>query len=340
MRETVLANSAVVCAVLSMTALASQAHAAGCTPGPGTTIVAMPTCDYGIPARSTDLLLVPKVCRTPVDGKLLERHAVEVRSATGARIGQASLPAVPVQALAPVPLPGVLLGGPYPLLVSANGIAALEARAGRAELVFEPTGKLLGVARLGEVLAIVEVAAPDEHFPKGSIEWTVLDYGAGEVIGQLQLAGQDLEGLSLRPSAAGGVEAVLERQLPAGPKEPAKKVEVVAPVRDRLGKTAAPGGTLVAKVRPLTRVAEPAAKPGPGQCFVLAPTTSILIGQPRLVVSPVLARSVQATGGESLTVPGPDACLALQELDDKGNAWAWFQTAAGARELRPQRCVR
>lgn len=340
MGRTRLTNSAVITAILVAAAVSGQAHAAGCAAGPGTTIAATPNCDYGVPARSADLLLVPKVCRTPVEGKLFERQAVEVRSATGARIGQAALSAVAVKESAPLPHPGVLLGGAYPLLVSASGIAALDARAGRAEVVYEPTGKLLGVARLGEVLAIVEAVPAEERFPKGSIEWTVLDYGAGEVIGQLQLAGQDLEALALRPSAGGGIEAVLERQLPAGPKQPAKKVEVVAQVRDGHGKTAAPGGTLAAKVRPLTRAAELATHAGPGQCAVLAPTTSILIGQPRLVVSPVESRSVKVAGGESLATPGPDTCLALQELDDKGNAWAWFRTATGGRELRPQRCTR
>jgi len=338
MRKSVLAKAAVMLGLLPI-----QAQAGECKPGSGTTIAALPNCDYGVPARSADLLLVPKICRTPVEGKLFERQAVEVRSVTGARIGQAALPAVLVQEATPMPHPGVLLGGAYPLLVSANGIAVLDARAGRAELVYEPTGKLLGVARLGEVLAIVELIAPDEHFPNGAIEWTVLDYGASEVIGQLQLAGQDLDGLSLRPTAGGGIEAVLERQLPARAKEPAKKIEVVAQVRDGQGKTAAPGATLVAKVQTLTRVATRVASwtvAGPGQCGLLPPTTTILMGQPRLVVGSVEARSVKLAGGESLAAPGPDACLAVQELDDKGNAWAWFRTTTGARELRPQRCTR
>jgi hypothetical protein len=317
--------------------------AAPCVAGTGTTLVAQANCDYGVPARSGDLLLVPKVCRTPVEGKLFERHAVEVRhGTTGAKQGQAALTAVAVQAAAPLPAPGVLLGGEYPLLVLPAGIAALEPRAGKAELVYEPQGLLLGVARHGEVLAIVEVAAPDEHFPKGAIEWTVLDYGAGEVIGQMRLAGQDLEGLSLRTAAGGGLEAVLERVAPTAKgavHDPAKHIEIVAPVRDAQGKPAAPGGALQAKVRPLGPRLAVAAKAGPGQCALLPATTSVLIGRPKLVLSPVPARTVAATGDASmLPVPGMEGCLGIQELDDQGRAWAWFKPATGPHELRPLRC--
>lgn len=329
---------------LLFVALPLPAFAGPCQPGTGTTLVAQANCDYGVPARSGPLLLVPKVCRTPVDGKLFERHAVEVRDGqTGAKQGQAALTAVAVQAASPLPAPGVLLGGEYPLLVLPHGIAALEPRAGKAELVFEPEGKLLGVARHGEVLAIVEVAAADEHFPKGAIDWTVLDYGAGDVIGQARLAGLDLEGLSLRSAAGGGLEAVLERAAPPGKdgKDAGKRLEIVAPVRDGQGKTAAPGGALQAKVR--TVAAKPAAvvKVAPGQCAQLAPATSVLIGRTRLVVSAVEGRNVAAGAeGAAVPVPGLEGCLAVQELDEQGRAWAWVKPATGPHELRPVRCAK
>jgi hypothetical protein len=302
--------------VMLATMAAAPAYAIECKPAGSTVLVASTGCDYGVPARSGELLLVPKVCRLPLDGKLLDRHSVEVRLAsTGAKVGQASLPPAQVKdAKVPLPQPGMLLGGAFPLLVLPVGIAAIEGRSGRAELVFEPQGRLLGVARLGEVLAVVEEMPADDGFPKGSLEWTVLDFGAGDVLGSLRLAGVDLAGLALRTPASGGLEAVLERTA-AG-----KHVEVVAMVRDAAGKTMAPGGTLAGKVRPLLASLSMAAS----GCEILAPANSVVLARPRLVVAGAPAAA--------------SVCLAVTEVDGQGRGFAWWQTATGSRELRTMTC--
>ena len=233
----------VFCLAISLVFLPAYARALDCTVAPASSpMAALAGCVHGAPVRQGDLILVPRVCHLTVNGVQLDRRTVDVRNGeTGARVGQTSLPQAPVS---PTQFsPGTILPGDPPLLVYPGGIAAIDARANRAEVSFEPQGKLVGAARHGDLLFVAEQQPPDKNFANGSLALTVIDQEAGEVLGDLQIAGIALDSLALRTTQGKGVELALTRQ------EKGKPVELVAPLRDAAGKSVVKNGALAARVR-------------------------------------------------------------------------------------------
>jgi hypothetical protein len=177
---------------------------------PGATAPQLPNCRFGEPIAAltsgtpANTQLVAKVCLHKNGDQRLIRHSVELRAAqTGARLQQASLPATPTTTDA-LPAPALVLPGSPPLLVLPHGIAAADLRLGSAELVFEAQGKLLGAARDGDLLTLVEEApAGDDRGGAPQLEWTVLDLEAGQVIGQAVLAGAAVDSVVLRRDKSG-----------------------------------------------------------------------------------------------------------------------------------------
>lgn len=312
-----------------VSALPGQAWAWTCAAAEQAAMTAAAGCVHGAPVRSAELVLVPRVCRIVMGAKTLDRHTVDVRNATtGARVGQASLAPVEVAAGSPMPAVANVLGGPLPLLVHGAGIGAIDTKSGHIESVFESDSGLLAVARAGEVLAIVEKMAPDKHFPKGGVEWTVLDYGSGELLGQLQVAGPDADGVELRVTAGKGLETTLLRKFGA------KRVALVAAVRDQTGKNLAVDGALTAKARD---AALPTVGAGTG-CAVLAPGDSVRGDLPAFSVAEDPARWSAAACTSKAAVSGTAACLALIEPDARGESFGWFAPAQGKAELRAVHC--
>lgn len=164
----------------------------------------LPNCRFGEPVAAVhsgtpaNTQLVSKVCLHRSGTQRLIRHSMEVRSPqTGARLQQASLPATPTTTDA-LPAPALVLPGSPPLLVLPHGIAAADLRLGSAELVFEAQGQLLGAARDGDLLALVEALATGDRGGAPQLEWTVLDLEAGQVVGQALLAAAPVESVALR----------------------------------------------------------------------------------------------------------------------------------------------
>ena len=176
---------------------------------PGATAPQLPNCRFAEPVAAlsggapANTQLVAKVCLHKSGDQRLIRHSVELRAAqTGARLQQASLPATPTTTDA-LPAPALVLPGSPPLLVLPHGIAAADLRLGSAELVFEAQGKLLGAARDGDLLALVEALALGDRGGAPQLEWTVLDLEAGQVIGQAVLAGAAVDSVVLRRDKSG-----------------------------------------------------------------------------------------------------------------------------------------
>ena len=296
-------------------------------------------CRYGAPVVVDRTLFVPKACRLPLAGKTIERHAVELRDATtGAKLGQASLPAKPALS-ARAPAPGALIGGPYPLFVWSGGIAAIDVSSKRARVVFEPTGRLAGVARYGEVLSIVDRLPTSAQLPTGGIEWTVLDFGAGELLGQLHLTNATLLDVGF-----GKEKGVLIGWIGvAGKKGPA---DLVAVIRDKDGKMAAKGGRLQARaerrsgrVMALTSGAS-FAPTGPTKarsgdvCVVLTGRDPVLTDGVLVDISAAGGRG-PAAATQTLNIPG---CLAATPSTLGGLVWAWSRGKAAGPVLSAYQC--
>ncbi len=320
--------------VLPLLFLPFPLHALDCAPAPKSSpMAALPGCVHGAPVRQGDLILVPRVCRLSVEGTGVPKHEVERRTVdvrngeTGARVAAVSLPMGPIAADQFVP--GTVLPGEPPLLVYPTGIAAIDPRANRAEVSFEAQGKLVGAARLGDLLLVVEAQAPDKTFGNGSLALTVIDQEAGEVLGDLQVAGMALDALALRGTTGKGAELALVRQ------EKGKSVELVAPLRDAAGKSLVKKGALAGRVQPFT----PAVATPPG-CVLLPASSSALVARSLLTVRDgKLERDVP--GGLSVvTTPATDACFAVGGLAQTGaeqTGMAWFDRA-GKAQLQAVRC--
>ncbi|MFZ4580375.1 MAG: hypothetical protein ACOYOB_18480, partial [Myxococcota bacterium] len=249
----------------------ARAHAWTCQPVAVAPMASMPGCDYGVPVRSEGRLLVPRVCRVDVGTQKVERHTVEVRNAlTLERTLQASLPASPVREGRPMPAVGQILGGPYPLFVHAGGIAAIDARQGRLEPVFEPTGRMRGVARWGDVLALVE-ELPKAEGVEASLAWTILDYDSGQVLGEVPLAGTGLSALTVR-KVGDTIEAAVVRELKG------QRGEWVAVVRDKDGKPrVGKDGALDVQWCPIEVAKAQTVQPVPGGCSLLGEAVAVLV---------------------------------------------------------------
>jgi len=311
-------------------ALSRPMLAWSCTAGDAPAMATTPGCVHGAPARSGDTLLIPRICRTSLQGKTFDRHTVDIRNATtGARVGQASLPPSEPKAGAPLAQVAQILGGPWPLLVHPGGIGAVDAKASRIEAVFESDSGLNAVARLGDVLTIVEKMLPDKQFPKGGLEWTVLDYGAGEMLGQLQLAGGPAEAVALKATTGGGIEAALYRSV-AG-----KRFALIAQVIDSAGKHAA-DAAMRAKVVEVPGLSRPPAAAG---CAVLATAAAIRVDVLGFSTSDDPARNAPAVASAGhASVTSASTCLAILEPDTRGDTFGWFAAAGGKAELRAVHC--
>ncbi len=305
------------------------AHALECAPAPGTSpMSALPGCIHGAPVRQGDLILVPRVCQVTVNGAPVARRTVDVRNGdTGARVGQVSLP--PGTLPADQFTPGAVLPGEPPLLVYPTGIAAIDPRANRAEVSFEAQGKLVGVARSGDLLLVVEAQAADKQFGNGSLQLTVIDQEAGDVVGDLQLAGTALDALTLRPTTGQGVELALMRQ------EKGKPAELVAPLRDASGKSVVKNGALTAKIRPATGLG-----PQPKACALWGPQSSTVLARLPLQVRDGKWERGALDGLSDVTAPAHDACVLVGALAAKGAeqvGMGWFDRA-GQAQLQAVRC--
>ena len=326
-------------APIAASLLAAPTQAATRCTATGATIRTLSMCRYGAPVVVNRTLFVPKACRLPLAGKTIERHAVELRDATtGKKIGQASLPAKPAHS-AQAPAPGALIGGPYPLFVWSGGIAAIDVSSKRARVVFEPTGRLAGVARYGEVLSIVDRLPMSTKLPTGGLEWTVLDFGAGELLGQLHLTNATLidVGFGKEKGLLMGWIGV------SGKKGPA---DLVAVIRGKDGKVVAKGGRLQARaerrsgrVMALTSGASlaPAGSGKPGAGDVCA----VLTGRDPVLTDAVLV-DISAAGGRgpvkanrTLDIAG---CLAATPAGRGGLVWAWTRGKAGGPVLGAYQC--
>lgn len=281
-------------------------------------------CQYGLPVRVGRALLVAKACRIPMAEGAVSRHAVEIRdAATGKRLGQASLPATKASPDGEVPKVGTLLGGAFPLYVFAGGIGAIDHAARRAELVFEPTGRLMALARAGEVLAVIDALPADATFPNGSLEWTVLDFGKGEMLGQARLAGSDVDGTALA-QRGDGLHALLDVTGKKGP------LTLAAHLRDKKGKQITSSGLLRPKVETRRKPGtSPAAKVAGATCPVVNVGDAVRTTQPVLVVDGAGAGPAAAAIQGWLTIATTATCLAASAVGADGVAWAWLR--AGKR---------
>lgn len=207
----------------------------------------LPNCRLGEPLAAGNIgapantQLLAKVCLHKSGDQRLIRHSVELRSTqSGARLQQASLPATPTTTDA-LPAPALVLPGSPPLLVLPHGIAAADLRLGSAELVFEAQGQLLGAARDGDLLALVEALPLGDRGGPPQLEWTVLDLEAGQVIGQAVVAGAAVENLALRREKSGVYTELRLR----GPK---KSLVVRADVLGPDGKSLVKNGQLAVQI--------------------------------------------------------------------------------------------
>lgn len=207
----------------------------------------LPNCRLGEPVAAVNTgapantQLLAKVCLHKSGDQRLIRHSVELRSTqSGARLQQASLPATPTTTDA-LPAPALVLPGSPPLLVLPHGIAAADLRLGSAELVFEAQGQLLGAARDGDLLALVEALPLGDRGGPPQLEWTVLDLEAGQVIGQAVVAGAAVENLALRREKSGVYTELCLR----GPK---KSLVVRADILGPDGKSLVKNGQLAVQI--------------------------------------------------------------------------------------------
>lgn len=303
-------------------------HALECAPLPATApMAALPGCVHGAPVRQGDLILVPRVCQLTVNGAQVFRRTVDVRNGeTGARVGAVSLP--PGAIAAEQFVPGAVLPGDPPLLVYPTGIAAIDARANRAEVSFEAQA-LVGVARYGDLLLVVEAQPADKQFGNGSLQLTVIDQEAGEVLGDLQIAGTALDALALRATQGKGVELTLARD------DKGKPVALVAPLRDAAGKSLVKNGALAAKVQPATALTTTAIG-----CALLPAPASAVVAQAAVLVRDGKLERGKLPGLSLVTMPPTDACMLVGALAATGAeriGMAWFDRA-GKAQLQAVRC--
>ncbi len=317
--------------------LLASASELTCAPGPLLLASALPSCSYGPPVISGESILIPKVCLHDSGGGKVLRHSVEARSlATGARQNQAALPAQATTTEA-LPAAGTLLPGTQALLVVPQGIAACDFQRGSAELVFESQGSLLGAARSGDVLMLVEALPGEGKAKPPRLEWTVLDLESEKLLGQVLMAGTTIEGLALQRSGA-ALTAVLWQVIGG------RRQQVSAAVLSASGQLLAKDGDLALR---LEAAPEPTAAPGfwpqTAFCPVAVAERGALAGRPAWVVGaggqPQQRRSaVDPLQVRRLAWRTPQVCLGAALAAGATRGAAWLQTASGGAELRTIVC--
>lgn len=309
-----------------------------CAPSPLVLATALGGCSYGPPVISGESVLLPKVCLHDSGGGKVVRHSVEARSLqTGARQNQAALPAQPTTTDA-LPAPGTVLPGAQALLVVPQGIAACDFQRGSAELVYEAQGLLLGAARSGDVLALVESLPAEGKGKPARLEWTVLDLEAASVLGQVLLAGASIDGVALQRKGA-AITAILWQQIGG------RRQQVSAAVYSDAGKPMAKDGDLTLQVTKSAESASPVGNwPLQGFCPVALADRGALVGRPAMVVlgaaGAVSGRgaSVDPAQVEQLALPGADTCLGAALASGATRGAAWLKTDKGAVVLRAMHC--
>ena len=320
--------------------VAPQALAATwtCAPTPTVLVAGLGNCRYGPAVITGEAVLVPKVCLHETGGAKVLRHSVESRRLdTGARLNQASLPAQPTSSQ-DLPPPGSILAGTAPLLVVPQGIAACDLQSGSAELVYEAQGRLLGAARNGDVLALVEALPPEGRGKPARLEWTVLDLEGASVIGQVLVAGASIEGVALQRTGK-ALTAVLW-QVAGG-----RRQQMMAAVYSDSGAPLAKQGDLSVSVTngPNT-AADQQSWPQVGFCPTAMPQRGALAGRPAMAiqggpaVAGNLAASIDPQQVERLLLPGPFTCFGAALASSPARGVAWLKTAKGGAELRALRC--
>ena len=294
---------------------------AACRPASGAAIPVPVGCEVGAPIRPGELLRWPRACRLLVEAKSIDRHTIELRDLrTGQRRAQISLPASP--AAGEAPRVGALVAGALPLYVHAAGVTAIDIAGRKAEAVHEAEHGLLGFARLGDWLAIVEAVPPDSALPQGGVQWTVLDSEAGRLLGEARIAGRGLLGLGVAKAPVAGKIIVWLRM--TGRKGEADLVATI----DAAG---VGEGEAVPILRPVPGTA-PSASPlivgetaarAAGRCAVVDGYEPLVLERPFVRVS-ATAQRVPASGlamveGDCLvtTPPSEDATWALRMRDGR-----------------------
>lgn len=295
-----------------------------------------PSCEEGMPVVVGEFVLVPRACRLELEGKAIVRHTVELRDTkTATRRGQTSLPPMPAPAGTDLPAVGAILGGPFPLFVWPGGIATVDVALRKMEVVLEPTHRLVAIARLGEVLSVVEAMPADERFTAGSLHWTVLDFGSAKVLGELRVAGQDLRGLGIEPMAGRKHPVWLQMHGTKG------LMDLVAQLDATGADDGAPAPGIVATaVAPRDHVDLhgsdwSAGTPAAGTCAALTGRDAILTATPPARIRPTPAAPV--VPGRSRGTVQMAGCLIASVPDAEGTAWGWILGPSGP-VLSPLRC--
>ncbi|MSP91290.1 MAG: hypothetical protein EXR79_05745 [Myxococcales bacterium] len=296
-----------------------------CVAAPGEVVTVVPGCSYGLPEIVGDRLAIPKACRFDVGGRLVDRHTVEIRHAyTGKRIGQAALPhRVATPESEPLGV-GKLLPGVPLLLAHAGGLAAVDVFAQVAEPAFETGGRLVGVARSGDRLVLVELASAATA-TAARLDVALLDLEAGLLVAEGALRAP---GVVADVALEGNGRAVRIGLAHAGER-------LVATLTAQPGK----GDTAGTFDFRLTKSAPSVAAPTlPGGCAVatsqggpLAPAA--VDGSGTLGVGPALVGSNMAGGSSPATAwanwRGPEECGVIVGPLTGPSVWAWMRTVPG-----------
>lgn len=288
-------------------------------------------CRVGAPVRLGELVAVPRVCRLSLQGRAVERHTIEWRDiATLRSRGKASLPPSDAVAGAAVAEVGALLVGDPPLYVWAGGVAALDLGGRRLEAVMTADHAIAGVARRGDLLAVVEAHPADTTFAAGSLAWTVLDSGSGKMLGARRVAGTALAALGIEAPTGARAEVWLRMAGKDG-------------LRDLVGAVALPGvedgvpvPAIAVKVVPARATAAVAGPPG--RCGMLVPATAAVVAHP-VAAGGAGTAAIAAVTAEHAACAQCAGCLGVLAPQDDGSSVAMVVASTGPA-LQALRCLR
>jgi hypothetical protein len=278
-------------------------------------------CTWGPPARVDGRLVVPKACRIQLGKRAVVRHSVEIRDiTTGKRLAQASLPSAPAAGDAP-PQVGAILGGPYPLYVHSGGVAAVAVRARRMEAVHEAEGTLVGLARHGEVLAVVERVPAGEG--ASATVWSLLDFGNGQELGTARLAAGAVVAVGFEARGK-ALDATLQLRAKGD-----NELVFRHALRDAKGAHAPVSPQFAPKAQTVHRPEQAprpcATAPTRACATLLDPALSVLPERPELRIGPAGCVTHPPARTETLTLAEPTRCAAVLAPRGVDPGWAWLQ---------------